>query len=116
MADTYDVIICGAGASGGYLAGDIAANAKVLILEAGVYLSGAPNYGVGSPDRRKFSTQINVGQFIPDGMYTFGNGANSWQYPLQADLSNPTGPGVTREARCVGGGSFINVGAWIRPR
>ena len=116
MADTYDIIICGSGSGGGYLAGEIAANASVLILEAGPYIAGAPNYGVGSPDRRKFSTQINLGTFIPDGMYSFGNGGASWQYPLQADKSNPTSTGVTREGRIVGGGSTINVGAWIRPR
>jgi choline dehydrogenase len=112
---TYDVIICGAGSGGGYLAGQIAANASVLILESGPSPGGAPNFGVGSQARRIFSTQMNVGQFIPDGMYSFGNGANSWQYPLQANASDPTSPGITREARVVGGGSYINVGAWIRP-
>src|SRR6185503_15128771 len=113
MADTYDVIICGAGSGGGFLAGEIAANASVLILEAGAHIGGAPNPGVGSPERRKFATQINLGTFIPDGMYTFGQGAVSYQYPLFSDASNPTARGITREARVVGGGSFINVGAWI---
>ena len=116
MADTYDVIICGSGSGGGYLAGEIANNGSVLILEAGPAFGGTPNYGVGSPERRKIATQIALGTFIPDGIYTFGNGGTSWQYPLQADKSNPTSTGVTREGRVVGGGSTVNVGAWIRPR
>src|ERR1700737_3093394 len=116
MADTYDVIICGAGSGGGFLAGEIAAHGSVLILDAGPHIAGDPNYGVGSPDRRKFSTQINLGTYIPDGMYAIGSGAATFQYPTYADLSNPNSAGVTREAKVVGGGSFINVGAWIRPR
>jgi choline dehydrogenase-like flavoprotein len=116
MADTYDVIICGAGSGGGFLAGEIAANGSVLILEAGPHITGDPNYGVGSPNRRKFSTQINLGTYIPDGMYAIGTGAATFQYPTYADASNPNSAGVTREAKVVGGGSFINVGAWIRPR
>jgi choline dehydrogenase-like flavoprotein len=39
MADTYDVIICGAGSGGGFLAGEIAANGSVLILEAGPHIT-----------------------------------------------------------------------------
>jgi len=116
MADTYDVIICGAGSGGGFLAGEIAAHGSLLILEAGPHIAGDPNYGVGSPDRRKFSTQINLGTYIPDGIYSMNTGSATYQYPLYADQSVPTSQVITREARVVGGGSFINVGAWIRPR
>jgi len=116
MADTYDVIICGAGSGGGFLAGEIAANGSLLILEAGPQIGGAPVFGVGSPDRRKFSTQINLGTYIPDGIYSINQGTATFQYPIYADDSNPTSVGITREARVMGGGSYINVGAWIRPR
>jgi choline dehydrogenase-like flavoprotein len=116
MADTYDVIICGAGSGGGFLAGEIAANGSLLILDAGPHIAGDPKFGVGSLDRRKFSTQINLGTYIPDGMYAIGSGSATFQYPTYADASNPNSSGVTREAKVVGGGSFINVGAWIRPR
>ncbi len=116
MADTYDVIICGAGSGGGFLAGEIAAHGSVLLLDWGPYIGGDPNFGVGSAQRRAFSTQINLGTFIPDGMYTINQGSDAFQYPLYADQSNPTSVGITREAKVVGGGSYINVGAWIRPR
>jgi choline dehydrogenase-like flavoprotein len=116
MANTYDVIICGAGSGGGFLAGEIAPNASVLLLDWGPYIGGTPNFGVGSPQRRAFATQINLGTFIPDGMYTINQGSDAFQYPLYADSSNPSSVGVSREAKVVGGGSFINVGAWIRPR
>src|SRR5207244_1733252 len=116
MADTYDVIICGAGSGGGFLAGEIAANGSVLLLDAGPFIGGTPNFGFGSPERRKFSTQINLGTYIPDGMYSIGHGAATFQYPTFVDLSNQNSYVVTREARVVGGGSYINVGAWIRPR
>ena len=68
MPDTYDVIICGAGAGGGYLAGEIAANGTVLLLDAGPHVGAgeAMSPGIGSPTRRKFSTQINLGRYIPD--------------------------------------------------
>ena len=116
MADTYDVIICGAGSGGGFLAGEIASHGSVLLLDAGPNIGGAPNYGVGSPERRKFSTQINLGTFIPDGMYSINAGTDAFQYPLYSDLSNPNSASITREAKVVGGGSYVNVGAWIRPR
>ncbi len=115
-AETFDVIICGAGSGGGFLAGEIASKGSLLILDAGPHIGGTPAFGVGSPERRRFSTQITLGMFIPDGMYSINRGANSFQYPLYADESNPTSVGVTREARVVGGGSFVNVGAWVRPR
>jgi choline dehydrogenase-like flavoprotein len=116
MADTYDVIICGAGSGGGFLAGEIAANGSVLILDAGPHIGGEPNYGVGSPERRKFSTQINLGTYIPDGMYSINAGKAVFAYPTYVDQSNPSSFGTTKEAKVVGGGSYINVGAWIRPR
>ncbi|MBI3895861.1 MAG: GMC family oxidoreductase [Acidobacteria bacterium] len=116
MADTYDVIICGAGSGGGFLAGEIASDASVLLLDAGPHIGGAPRPGFGSAERRRFSTQINLGLYIPDGVNSKNQGLCTFQYPLYADESNPAFAGVTREARVVGGGSFINVGAWVRPR
>jgi choline dehydrogenase-like flavoprotein len=116
MADTYDVIIVGSGSGGGFLAGEIAAHGSVLILETGPRIGGEVKFGIGSPERRKFATQISLGTYIPDGMYAIGTGAATFQYPTYVDQSNPNAFGVTREARIVGGGSFINVGAWIRPR
>src|SRR5512135_2357856 len=116
MADTYDVIIVGSGSGGGFLAGEIAANCSVLILEAGPRIGGAPKIGIGDPERRKFATQINLGTFIPDGMYAINAGSATWAFPLYADASNPNTAGITREGKILGGGSSINVGAWIRPR
>jgi choline dehydrogenase-like flavoprotein len=116
MADTYDVIICGAGSGGGYFAGEVAQYASVLILEAGPYPAGDPNPGVGSPERRKFSTQYNLGTFIPDGVTSINRGYNFFAYPMYMDQSQPASNAVQREARVVGGGSYINVGAWLRPR
>jgi len=116
MAETYDVIICGAGSGGGFLAGEIAPYASVLILDAGPYVDGTPKPGIGSPERRKFSTQINLGQYIPDGVYAINRGSTFFAYPIFMDESNPASSAVQREARVVGGGSLINVGAWVRPR
>lgn len=115
MADTFDVIICGAGSGGGFLAGEIAANASVLLLDAGPYIGGPLTPGYGSPQRRQFSTQINLGTYIPDGVYSINQGSAFFAYPSYFDESNPNTAGMTREARVVGGGSFINVGAWIHP-
>src|SRR5262249_8900521 len=67
-------------------------------------------------DRRKFSTQMSLGTFVPDGIYSLGEGTDSYQYPLFANQADPSSQGITREAKVVGGGSFVNVGAWIRPR
>jgi choline dehydrogenase-like flavoprotein len=47
MADTYDVIICGAGSGGGFMAGEIAAHGSVLILDAGAYFPEGANPGTG---------------------------------------------------------------------
>ena len=116
MADTFDVIICGAGSGGGYLAGEIAAHGSVLILDAGPYIRGPMIPGYGAMQRRKFSTQINLGTFIPDGVNSINQGTDAFQYPLYADESNPSSVAMTREARVVGGGSYINAGAWIHPR
>jgi len=118
MPDTYDVIICGAGAGGGYLAGEIAANGSVLLLDAGPHVgaSEAMAPGVGSPSRRKFSTQINLGRYIPDSTTSGGRGNPFFAYPIYMDQSNPVFSAVQREPRVVGGGTFLNVGAWVRPR
>lgn len=115
MADTYDIIICGAGSGGGFMSGEVAPNASVLILDAGPHVTGEANPGVGAPNRRKYSTQINLGQYIPDSNAS-NRGDTFFSYPMYMDESNPAGITVQREPRVVGGGSFINVGAWLRPR
>jgi choline dehydrogenase-like flavoprotein len=111
----YDVIICGSGSGGGFLAGEIAAKGSVLILESGPHVKGDANPGVGSPERRKYSTQMTLGNYIPDGMYAVNAGKSFYSYPLYADASTPTSFVILREAKIVGGGSQINVGAWLRP-
>ncbi len=115
MADTYDVIICGAGSGGGFMAGEIAANGSVLILDAGPYFPEAPNPGVGVPSRRALSTQMNLGTWLPKSKET-NHGDIFFTYPMYMDRSNPFASTAQREARLVGGGSAINVGAWLRPR
>jgi choline dehydrogenase-like flavoprotein len=114
MADTYDIIIVGAGSGGGFISGEIAANASVLILEAGPHITGDAMPGFGAPNRRRYSTQVNLGQYIPDGTSS-NRGDTFYSYPMYMDESNPAGASVQREPRVVGGGSFINVGAWLRP-
>jgi len=114
MAD-YDVIICGAGSGGGFLAGEIAPHASVLLLDAGPHIGGAAQPGVGSDERRRFSTQINLGHYLPDSLES-NRGRAFFAYPMYMTVANPIQATVQREARVVGGGSFINVGAWLRPR
>jgi choline dehydrogenase-like flavoprotein len=113
--EVYDVIICGAGSGGGFLAGEIAPYGSVLILDAGPHLGGAPNHGVGSPERRRAATQINLGTYHPDNPF-FNRGNLFFAYPMYMIEANPINASVAREARVVGGGSLINVGAWVRPR
>ncbi|MEZ5400216.1 MAG: GMC family oxidoreductase [Bryobacteraceae bacterium] len=115
MADTYDVIICGAGSGGGFLAGEIAANASLLILDAGPAWAAKPNPGHGSPGRREISTQMNLGTYAPDGVNAKGAGSVFFAHPIYMDASNPSLSAVQREPRIVGGGSQINAGAWLRP-
>jgi choline dehydrogenase len=115
MADTYDVIIIGAGSGGGFLAGQIAPYGSVLILDAGTWYSEVPNPGVGSPERRKLSTQVNLGNWLP-GDLSSNAGKLFFTYPMYMDQSNPFAATAQREPRVVGGGSFINAGAWLRPR
>jgi choline dehydrogenase-like flavoprotein len=115
MADEYDVIICGAGSGGGYLAGELSSYASVLLLDAGPYVGGDPNPGTGSIERRKYSTQINLGQFFPDNTTTT-RGDTFFAYKMFMNQANPILESVQREARLVGGGSHINCGAWVRPR
>lgn len=112
----YDVIVCGTGSGGGFFAGEVASFGSTLMLDAGPYIGGDPSPGFGSPERRRFSTQINLGMFIPDGMYSIGRGEAFFAYPLFPNFSNPDSFIALREARVVGGGSYINVGAWVRPR
>src|SRR5580700_8778021 len=112
----YDVIICGAGSGGGFLAGEIAPYGSVLILDAGPYFPEPANPGTGSPARRVFSTQINLGTYFSDGSTSSPNSRIFYAYPMYMDASQPALNTVQREPRIVGGGSHINVGAWIRPR
>lgn len=115
MANTYDVIIVGAGSGGGFLAGQIAPNCSLLILEAGPSFAGAPNHGTGVLSRRTLATQINLGTWIPDSKAS-NHGSVFFTYPMFMDESTPTSSTGQHEARLVGGGSAINVGAWLRPR
>ncbi len=115
MPDTYDVIIVGSGSGGGFLAGEIAQNASVLILEAGPSFAGDPNPGVGSIERRKFATQVNLGKYLPSGLDSTAGDA-FYAYSMYMDQSNPFTASVQREPKLVGGGSAVNVGAWLRPR
>jgi choline dehydrogenase-like flavoprotein len=112
--NTYDVIIIGAGSGGGFLAGEISPYCSVLILEAGPYVGGAVNFGVGSPQRRVFSTQINLGQYQPNNPFDT-TGSTFFSYPMYMIQANQINASVQREPRLVGGGSAINVGAWVRP-
>lgn len=115
MATEYDVIIVGAGSGGGYLAGELAPYGSVLLLDAGPHVGGEVKNGFGSPERRRYSTQINLGQYQPDNAFS-NRGTTFFAYPMYMVEANPINASVQREARVVGGGSFINVGAWVRPR
>jgi choline dehydrogenase-like flavoprotein len=115
MADTYDVIICGAGSAGGFMAGEIAAHGSLLILDAGPYFASEPKFGVGTEERRKLSTQMNLGTWLPDSRDS-KSGKLFFMYPMYMDPSNPFASTAQREAKIVGGGSAINAGAWLRPR
>jgi choline dehydrogenase len=97
------------------MAGQIAPYGKVLILDAGTWYSDPPNPGVGVLSRRILSTQINLGTWIPDSKAS-NTGSSFFTYPMYMDQSNPATFTAQHEARIVGGGSAINVGAWLRPR
>ena len=115
MADTYDVIICGAGSGGGFMSGEIAPNGSVLILDAGNnYYTDPANPGKGVPVRRALSTQMNLGTWLPDSKDA-PHGDIFFAYPMYMDQSNPFSTTAQREPRIVGGGSSVNVGAWLRP-
>jgi long-chain-alcohol oxidase len=115
MADSYDVIICGAGSGGGFMAGEIAPNGSLLILDAGTYYSDPANPGTGVPSRRELATQMNLGTWLPDSKASAA-GDIFYAYPMYMDQSNPFSATAQREPRIVGGGSSVNVGAWLRPR
>ena len=114
-SNTYDVIIIGAGSGGGFMAGQIAPYGSVLILDAGPYFSDPANPGTGVPARRVLSTQVNLGTWIPNSKAS-NTGSVFFTYPMYMDQSNPATFTAQHEARLVGGGSSINVGAWLRPR
>ena len=113
--EVYDIIICGAGSGGGFFAGEVAPYASVLLLDAGPNVASPGFNGFGSPARRKVATQINLGNYHPDNPF-FNRGALFYSYPMYMIEANPINASIAREARVVGGGSYINVGAWIRPR
>ncbi len=115
MTDTYDVIICGAGSAGGFMAGEIAPHGSLLILDAGPHTGGDPNPGTGALERRRLATQVNLGTWLPADKSS-NRGDLFFAYPMYMDQSNPFLATAQREARLVGGGSAINVGAWLRPR
>lgn len=112
---TYDVIIIGAGSGGGFMAGQIAPYGSVLILDAGPYFADPANPGTGVLDRRILSTQMNLGTWIPNSKAS-NEGSVFYSYPMYMDASNPFTYTAQHEPRLVGGGSSINVGAWLRPR
>src|SRR5262245_44836859 len=114
--ENYDVVIVGSGSGGGFLSGEIAPYASVLILEAGQNVPGAVQFGTGSPERRRFATQINLGNYFPDGRTSSPHTPSFYAYTMYMDESSPGSVTMQREPRIVGGGSFVNVGAWVRPR
>ena len=116
MADqVFDVIIVGSGSGGGFLAGEIASFGSLLILEAGPSTVSTANPGFGSPLTRQTSTQVNLGWYQPDNVVNPG-GKGFTAYPMYMIEANQINASVQREPRLVGGGSAINVGAWVRPR
>ena len=44
--ESYDVIVCGAGSGGGFLAGEVAAYGSMLILDAGPHITGDAAFGI----------------------------------------------------------------------
>src|SRR4051794_10762621 len=98
MADNYDVIICGAGSGGGFLAGEVAEHGSTLILDAGPWFSAEAKPGVGVPERRKVATQMNLGMWLPDSKDQ-PNGRLFFAYPMYMDQSNPFAATAQREAK-----------------
>ena len=94
---------------------EIAAHGSVLILDAGTHYKEPANPGVGVPSRRALATQMNLGTWLPDSKDS-PRGDLFFAYPMYMDQSNPFASTAQREAKVVGGGSFVNVGAWLRPR
>jgi long-chain-alcohol oxidase len=97
------------------MAGQIAPHGSVLILDAGSYYPDPANPGTGVPSRRVLSTQINLGTWIPNSKAS-NHGSVFFSYPMYMDQSNPFTSTAQHEAMIVGGGSSVNVGAWLRPR
>jgi choline dehydrogenase len=97
------------------MAGQIAPNASVLILDAGPHFAEPPNPGTGVLSRRTLSTQMSLGTWIPNSKAS-NRGSVFFSYPMYMDQSNPFTFTAQHEARLVGGGSAVNVGAWLRPR
>ena len=80
----------------------------MLILDAGPNPGGTPNFGTGSPARRKFSTQINLGQYQPNNPFST-TGSTFFAYEMYMIEANQINASVQREPRVVGGGSYINL-------
>ena len=97
------------------MAGQIAPYGSVLILDAGAYYSEPANPGTGVLSRRTLATQINLGTWIPSSKAS-NHGSVFYSYPMYMDQSNPFSSTAQHEAMLVGGGSSVNVGAWLRPR
>src|SRR5260370_17363287 len=105
MADTYDVIICGAGSAGGFMAGEIAAHGSVLILDAGSnFYSDPANPGTGVPLRRALATQLTLGTWLPDSKDS-PHGHLFFAYPMDIDQSNPFSSTPPRPAPLLAGRS-----------
>ncbi len=97
------------------MAGQIAPNGSVLILDAGPHFAEPANPGTGVLSRRTLSTQMSLGTWIPSSKAS-NRGSVFYSYPMYMDTSNPFTSTAQHEARIVGGGSAVNVGAWLRPR
>ena len=103
MPQTYDAIIVGSGATGGWAAMELTqAGMKVLMLEAGSHIDQAKDFG------HKFLYQMEYrGQNKPGDMRRYSGTARNYRIMLD-NLENPytTTPGTTYRwgrSRCLGG-------------
>jgi len=63
--ETYDIIICGAG-SGGDSSRAKWRRMRRLVLDAGPFVPGKPEFGVGSPDRALLDRRSISAKYQPD--------------------------------------------------